>query len=67
MGKVKIGGILQYTNLALVGMMAVPDRPGIASAIFEALGKRGINALSIVASIDPVSYTHLTLPTILLV
>jgi aspartate kinase len=58
MGKVKIGGILQYTNLALVGMMAVPDRPGIASAIFEALGKRGVNVLAIVQLIDLDNNTH---------
>jgi aspartate kinase len=58
MTKVKIGGILQYSNLALVGMMAVPDRPGIASAIFEALGKRGVNVLAIVQLIDLDNNTH---------
>ena len=61
MGRVKIGGILQHTDLALVGMMAVPDRPGIAAAIFETLGKRGINALSIVASIDLDNNTQVVL------
>ena len=58
MDKVKIGGILQHTDLALVGMTAVPDRPGIAAAIFKALGKRGINVLAIVQLIDPDNNTH---------
>jgi len=56
--RVKIGGILQHTDLALVGMMAVPDRPGIAAAIFKALGKRGVNVLSIVQTIDLDNNTH---------
>lgn len=59
MGRVKIGGIIQYTDLALVGMMAVPDRPGIAAAVFETLGKRGINVLFIVQSIDLNNNTHI--------
>ena len=58
MNRVKIGGILQHTDLALVGMMAVPDRPGIAAAIFKTLGKRGVNVLSIVQTIDLDNNTH---------
>jgi aspartate kinase len=57
-GRVKIGGILQQKDLALVGMMAVPDRPGIAAAIFKALGQRGINVLSIVQLVDLDNNTH---------
>jgi aspartate kinase len=59
MDKVRIGGIMQYVDLALVGMMAVPDRPGIAAAVFEALGRRGINVLSIVQAIDLENNTHI--------
>ncbi len=59
MDRVKIGGVIQYTDLALVGMMAVPDRPGIAAAVFETLGKRGINVLFIVQSIDLNNNTHI--------
>jgi aspartokinase len=59
MDRTKIGGVIQYTDLALVGMMAVPDRPGIAAAVFETLGKRGINVLFIVQSIDLNSNTHI--------
>jgi len=57
-GRVKIGGILQQKDLALVGMMAVPDRPGIAAAVFKTLGRRGINVLSIVQLVDLDNNTH---------
>ena len=58
MGRVKIGGILQQKDLALVGMMAVPDRPGIAAAVFKTLGKRGINVIFIVQLVDLDNNTH---------
>jgi len=57
-GRVKIGGILQQKDLALVGMMAVPDRPGIAAAIFKTLGRRGINVIFIVQLVDLDNNTH---------
>ena len=59
MAKIRIGGVMRYTDLALVGMMAVPDRPGIAAAVFEALGKRGINVLFIVKTVDLDNNTHI--------
>lgn len=59
MGRVKIGGILQLTDLALVGMMGVPDRPGIAAAVFRTLGQRGINVLAIAQAIDLDHNTHI--------
>ncbi len=59
MDRVKIGGVIQHTDLALVGMMSVPDRPGIAAAVFDTLGKRGINVLYIVQSIDLGNNTHI--------
>jgi len=59
LGKVKIGGILQLTDLALVGMMGVPDRPGIAAAVFRTLGQRGINVLAIAQAIDLDHNTHI--------
>jgi aspartate kinase len=59
LGKVKIGGILQLTDLALLGMMGVPDRPGIAAAVFRTLGKRGINVLAIAQAIDLDHNTHI--------
>ena len=50
--KIKIGGIIQSRNLAKIGVMSIPDRPGVAGAIFSALGKRGINVPFIVHNID---------------
>ncbi len=50
--KIKIGGIIQKRNLAQVGVMSIPDRPGVAGAVFGALGARGINIPFIVHTID---------------
>jgi aspartokinase len=50
--KIKIGGIIQNRNLAKVGVMSIPDRPGVAGAIFSALGAKGINIPFIVHTID---------------
>ena len=43
MAKTKIGGIMQTTNLAKVGVMSIPTRPGTAGRVLAALGKKGIN------------------------
>ncbi|MBN1399335.1 MAG: ACT domain-containing protein [Anaerolineae bacterium] len=50
--KIKIGGILQSRGLRLVGLMSAPDRPGLAAAVFEALGGARLNVQFIVQSID---------------
>lgn len=50
--KVKIGGIIQNRDLARIGVMSIPDRPGVAAAIFGALGERGISCAFIVHTID---------------
>ena len=50
--KIKIGGIIQKRNLAKIGVMSIPDRPGVAGAIFSALGERGISVPFIVHNID---------------
>ena len=52
MSKIKIGGIMQTTGLAKVGVMSIPDRPGIAGKIMAALGDRKINVQFIVQCID---------------
>jgi aspartate kinase len=52
MSKIRIGGIMQTTGLAKVGIMSIPDRPGIAGMIMSALGKRSINVQFIVQCID---------------
>lgn len=49
---IKIGGIMQSTDLSMVGVMSTPDRPGIASAIMDSLGQHGVNVEFIVQCID---------------
>jgi aspartate kinase len=49
---VRIGGIIQKRDLAKIGVMSIPDRPGVAGAIFRALGARGVNCPFIVHTID---------------
>ena len=50
--KIKIGGIIQNRNLAKIGVMSIPDRPGVAGTLLSALGERGINVAFIVHTID---------------
>ncbi len=52
MDKIRIGGIMQNAHLSLLNVTAVPDRPGIASAILGELGRRDINVQFIVQCID---------------
>lgn len=61
MEKIKASGIIQNTNLAEIGVMSIPDRPGIASAVLTALGERGINVQFIVQCIDLKNHTHMIL------
>ena len=50
--KFKIGGIIQKRDLAKIGVMSIPDRPGVAGMIFSALGSKSINCPFIVHNID---------------
>jgi aspartate kinase len=43
MKKVKLGGIIEHTGLSLISIENIPDRPGIAGLIFQALSRIGIN------------------------
>ena len=56
---IRIGGIMRWRNLVRLGVMNVPDKPGVAAAIFRALGERGINVLFIVQSADLRKQTHI--------
>ena len=58
MVKIKAGGILERRDLCLMGVMSAPDQPGIAAAIFEALGKENLNVESIVQSVDLNNESH---------
>lgn len=50
--KIKLGGIIQNRDLAKIGIMSIPDRPGVAGSILSALGDRGVNCPFIVHTID---------------
>jgi aspartate kinase len=50
--KIKLGGIIQNRDLAKIGIMSIPDRPGVAGSILGALGDRGVNCPFIVHTID---------------
>lgn len=50
--RIVVGGILQTRDLCLMGVMSAPDRPGLAAAIFSALGAAQLNVQFIVQSID---------------
>jgi aspartate kinase len=50
--KIRIGGIIRNSNLAKIGVMGIPDRPGVAGAVLSGLGREGINVEFIVQCID---------------
>ncbi len=57
--RIRIGGIMHWSNLVRLGVMKVPDRPGVAAAIFSGLGARGVNVPFIIQSIDLRQQTHI--------
>ena len=59
--KFKIGGIMSDGGLAKVGVMSVPDRPGVAAAILSGLAEQGINVQFVVQCIDLRNRDHLAL------
>jgi aspartate kinase len=46
--RIKVTGIAYTTNVAKITVLAVPDRPGIAAALFEPLARVGISVDTIV-------------------
>ena len=50
--RVKIGGIIKNRSLSMLGILAIPDRPGVAAAIFSALGARKVSCRLIVHTRD---------------
>ena len=59
--KIKVGGIIQNDKLASISVLAVKDRPGIAAAVLNALGQRGINVQFVVQIIDQQSQAQMVL------
>jgi aspartate kinase len=56
----RVRGIAQETNVAKITVLGVADRPGVAAAIFEPLGKAGISVDVIVQNIGRSGRTDLT-------
>jgi aspartokinase len=52
MKKIKLGGIIEYRNLNILSLENIPDHPGVAGIIFQALGQRGINVQFIVHGLN---------------
>lgn len=50
--KIKVGGVIQNDHLASISVLAVKDQPGIAAAVLDAMGTRGLNVQFIVQVID---------------
>ena len=61
MPKIKAGGIIRNEHLAKIGILSVPDRPGLASAVLRTLGEQDINVEFIVQCIDLQSHSHVVL------
>jgi len=53
MEKPKAGGIIENINLVKIGVMSVPDQPGVASTILGALYEKNVNVQFIVQTTDP--------------
>ena len=58
---VKATGILEFRGLAEVGLIAMPDRPGLASAVLAGLSARQINVPFVVELTDPGGTSHIAL------
>ena len=56
----KVRGIAHDLNVAKITVVGVPDRPGIAAAIFESLAKGGISIDTIVQNASIENITDLT-------
>lgn len=59
--KVKAGGIIRNERLARIGVMAAPDRCGLACDVLRALADRGINTQFIVQCVDLANRSHIVL------
>jgi aspartate kinase len=56
----KVHGIAHDTDVAKVTMLGVPDRPGIAAAVFVPLGEAGVNIDTIVQNVSHSGHTDVS-------
>ncbi len=61
MGKIKIGGVMQSEGRALIRVLSVPDRPGVAGTLLSVLGHNGINIEFLVEGSDIEGYGNFTI------
>ncbi|GAB4532914.1 MAG: hypothetical protein Kow0063_14130 [Anaerolineae bacterium] len=56
--KTQIGGIMHSDGLAMVGVLAMPSRPGLAGKILSTMGENRINVQFIVQLVDREGKDH---------
>lgn len=50
--KTRIGGVMHSDGLAMIGVLAIPSRPGVAGKILSAMGDNGVNIQFVVQTVD---------------
>jgi aspartate kinase len=56
--KTQIGGVMHNDGLAMIGVLAIPSRPGTAGKILSVMGGNRINVQFIVQTVDRESNDH---------
>ena len=56
--KTQIGGIMHSDGLAMIGVLAIPSRPGTAGKILSTMGNHDINVQFIVQTVDREGNDH---------
>jgi aspartate kinase len=56
--KTQIGGIMHSDGLAMIGVLAMPSRPGLAGTILSVMGGKDINVQFIVQLVDKDGQDH---------
>jgi aspartokinase len=59
MAKTRIGGIMKNDHLSKIGVMSIPDRPGVIAQVLKILGSERINTQFIVQCIDLTQKDHI--------
>jgi len=57
----KASSIMLTLNIATVGIMSLPDRPGIAGLLLGAIGRRSVNAHFVVELTDNTNRSHIVI------
>jgi aspartate kinase len=52
MEKIKLGGIIEHTDLSLISIENIPDFPGMVGLIFQSLSQWGINVEFIIQCLN---------------